>query len=513
MILLLSIPPLREARASNVGDSLIVGIQSTKTDGVYPLNPVERDIVSIYHLVYESLVYIDDDYMPQPLLAESWTEDGEGKTWTFNLRRNVTFSDGTPMTARDVVATVNYILEMAKDEESPVKGYYSNLKYFIGRITAPNDYTVVIRAGSGRSYYGLLYAMTFPILSESDLRQENPMGTGPYIITRFRDGQNDTILLEANQNWWKNLPKVRSISFVCYSTQRDVIEAYEYGRVNTIFSRAIAASQYKSGTNSLSLDYRTNQLEVLMMYQDSGRLRSVNVRKAIRHAIDVDYIANHVYMGMVYRTDTPAIPGTWLYNDGVSAAFGHDVEKARRLLEEDGWADTNEDGVLDKVVDDQSIDLSVRLYVYEEPDNDVRFEAANIIKEQLAVIGIKVDIVTGTYQSVKEKLQAGSFAMALCSFAMDPVPDYGFLLMNGNTGNFGRYRSGDMLDLCNRLRTCYQPGEFRNTLWQIQELFAEDCPFLCLYYRGGTVLTRYMYTTVRDVRELELLRGIESFNP
>ncbi len=490
---------------------MLVGIQSTKTDRILPLNPTERDVVSIYHLVYESLVYIDDDYRPQPLLAESWIPEGDGKTWKFNIRRNVTFSDGTPLTSRDVMATINYILEMAKDEESPVKGYYSNLRYFIGKVTAPDDYTLVIRAASGRAYYGLLYAMTFPVLPESEVRSENPMGTGPYIITKWEAGK--LITLEANRNWWKSLPQVRDIDFVCYPTQRDVMEAYEYSRVKTIFTRSIAASQYKSGVNSLALDYRTNQLEVLMMYQASGRFRSVNVRKAVRYAIDVDYIASHVYMGMTYRTDTPMIPGTWMYNENVSSEYGYNPEKARQLLAEDGWADTNEDGVLDKVVDDESISLSVRLYVYEEPDNDVRFETASVIQQQLAAVGIEVEIVTGTYSSVAEKLSAGSFAMALCSFAMDVVPDYGFLLMSGNTCNYGRYRSTEMTDLCNQLRTCYQPDTYQGTLWRIQELYTEDCPFICLFYRGGTVLTRYMYTTVRDVRELELLRGIESFRP
>ena len=54
---------------------------------------------------------------------------------------------------------------------------------------------------------------------------------------------------------------------------------------------------------------------------------------------------------------------------------------------------------------------------------------------------------------------------------------------------------------------------YQQKLWQIQSRFAEDCPFLCLYWRMGNVLTRYMYTTARDVREYELLRGIESFRP
>ena len=81
--------------AENVEDSLVVGILSTRTTEIRPLNPLERDIVSLYGVIYESMVTIDDTGLPQPLLAESWSESGGGKTWTFTLRENVTFSDGT----------------------------------------------------------------------------------------------------------------------------------------------------------------------------------------------------------------------------------------------------------------------------------------------------------------------------------------------------------------------------------------------------------------------------------
>ena len=94
---------------------------------------------------------------------------------------------------------------------------------------------------------------------------------------------------------------------------------------------------------------------------------------------------------------------------------------------------------------------------------------------------------------------------------MDVCPDAGFMLIAGNTGNFSRYRSSAMTDLCSELRTKMEQPEYQYTLHAIQEQFAKDCPFICLFYRSGTVLTRKMYTTVRDVRELELLRGIEDF--
>ena len=88
-----------------MGDSLSVGIQSTKTNAIQPLFPLERDMMSIYDLVYEGLVAIDDDYLPTPALAESWEMSNGGKTWTFTLRDNVSFADGTPWTANEVVAT------------------------------------------------------------------------------------------------------------------------------------------------------------------------------------------------------------------------------------------------------------------------------------------------------------------------------------------------------------------------------------------------------------------------
>ena len=119
-------------------------------------------MLSIYDLVYESLVQIDENYMPQPYLAERWEESSGGKYWTFYLRRDVSFTDGTPLTAADVVASAQYILDKANDENITDHGFYSNLKYFVSGISAKDDYTVTVK--TSRPYFGLLYAMTFPVV-------------------------------------------------------------------------------------------------------------------------------------------------------------------------------------------------------------------------------------------------------------------------------------------------------------------------------------------------------------
>ena len=494
------------AEASNVEDDLIVGIQSTKTTAIRPLEPLERDFMSIYDLMYDGLMVINDDYLPECALAESYSHTGN--TWTFKLRSDLYFSDGSPVTANDVVATANWILNKANDTESTDKGYYMNLKYFVDSITAKDDKTISVKAE--RSYYGLLYAMTFPVLPAWALEMDNPPGTGAYMVSSFEPG--NTLELVVNPYWWQTQPQVKTILFVMHQLPADVIESYEYARVDAAFTRQIASAQYKSGTSSLALDYRTNQLECLLMNHSQFPTNSQNVREAIRYLINVDYIAQQIYNGMVERTDTPFVAGTWMYNEGISSYFKQDAEKAKALLEADGWSDTNDDGILDKPNDEgKSVKLEMTLYVYEEPDNDVRLETANYIKDTLEDYGFSIIIETVSYAKASEKLAAGSFDLCLASYAMDVCPDAGFMLISGNTGNYCRYRSTAMTDLCSALRKQTEQADYQYTLYKIQEQFAKDCPFICFFYRSGTVLTRKMYTTVRDVRELELLKGIEHF--
>jgi hypothetical protein len=116
-----------------------------------------------------------------------------------------------------------------------------------------------------------------------------------------------------------------------------------------------------------------------------------------------------------------------------------------------------------------------------------------------------------TFDEVQTKLEANSFDLVLASFQMDAVPDAGFLLMKGNTANYGRYVSADMTSLFNDLRKSETQSEFKSNWQLIQKQFAQDIPFICLFYRAGAVLTRKMYSSVGDYREFELLRGIEDF--
>ncbi len=382
------------------------------------------------------------------------------------------------------------------------------LIFFVDTISAEGDHTVVVRAE--RAYYGVLYAMTFPVLPAHALEANNPPGTGAYMCDYFAPGVG--LRLVANPHWWQGQPQVNNIIFEMYDTASEVIESYEYNRVDAVFTRSIASAQYKSGSTSLALDYRTNQLECLLMNHHAFPLNLKSVREAIRYIIDADKIANDIYNGMVERTDTPFISGTWMYNESLSNYFRTDPQRALSVLEADGWIDVDDDGILERLNDSGNyVELKITLKVYEEPDNDVRLETANYIADTLNQYGFSVTVETHTFTSVQDALDVGNFQLCLAAYAMDPCPDAGFMLMKSNDGNYCGYRSDAIHTMCSDLRKQVDQTDYQRKLHQIQEQFAQDCPFICLFYRSGTVLTRRMYTTVRDVREYELLKGIDTF--
>ncbi len=509
--LILALAPL-SACAGDIGTSFSVGMISVKTTVLNPLLALERDFQSLHSLIYESLITLDDNYQPQPCLALDW-KTNDGITWTFTLRDDAVFSDGTTLDAYDVAATVNEIIRLAKDDTAENKGVYASMRYTVVKAQANDAKTVVIT--SARGYYGFLYAMTFPVLKQEEVQAEYPVGSGPYRAVSFSPG--NFLYLSVNEFWREEAPHVSEINAFFFATNKELTNAYEYNRVDAIITRSVTTAQYRTGVNALNMDYRTRQLEVLLFNLKAYELEDVRVRKAIRYAIDPDALSENAYYGMTSRTDTMFPANTWMYYDASGADgeayFTYNLERANQLLTEAGWTDSDGDGKRDMIRDGKKVNLSLRLWVYEEAENSVRVETANAIRDQLAKAGIEIRVFTLSFGLARERLQAGNFDLCLAAFQMDSVPDPGFLLYGPNTGNYGRYKSEKMNSLISDLRKCrvdIKDGpDFKELLNEIQAEFARDCPFVCLYFRGGAVLTRMVYTSVRDVREPEVLKGIE----
>lgn len=514
------------SNAEGIKNTLTIGVIANKAEHLNPLFPADKDIMCIGSLAFESLVTIDDNYMPAPGLAASWDNSENADIWTFYLRDGAKFSNGEDVTAEDVVATVEFILNLAKSQQNVTaqggqegqegqaeqsqaipNTVYSSLKYFISKIEAIDSKTVRIK--TSRKNFGFLYAMNFPVLPKNQLDNRIPDGSGPYKIENFIN--NDVAILSLKEGQIKHEYTPKHIKVVMHSDTNKLMESYEFNRVDSVLTRSLTAAQYKSSSSSLNFHFMTRQLETLIMNNSVLEFRDEKVRQALRYLINPEEIMNYSYFDLAERTDTPVYPNTWAYNTHIKK-LDYSFEKAMKLLDEAGWVDTNNDGVRDKYIDGKLRKLRLRFIVYEEAENNVRIATANLIAERLKLAGIQCNKEFSaevlSFADAQARLRAGSFDIALVAYNMDQVPDPGFMLMSRNTGNFSRYSSSKMDELFKTLRSSKTQEEYKKTLDKIQALFWHDCPFICLYYRRGAILTRKLYTKARDLREPFLFRGI-----
>ena len=323
--------------------------------------------------------------------------------------------------------------------------------------------------------------------------------------------RGSAIWLAANKHWWKRAPSVTNIRANIYRDAEKALNAFDAQDVDVAMTRSINASRYSGSLNSFSLSARTRQLEVLLINRAYGLFKSDNngdnlVREAINYAINRSELISSVYQGMATIAYTPVPTGTWLSNESTIRDI-YDPLMAESLLDQAGWK-MADDG--NRYKNKEKMD-SLRILVYDEPGSTVRTNAANKIAEQLKAVGIPCYVATWSRGEVLGKLKSGDYSIALAAFNFDVGPDPGFTLTSTASCNYTRYRSDDMNDLLSQLRTSVTPDDYQNAMSLIQDQFEQDIPYICLYWRSGALLSRSAFTDARDIRELELLRGVESF--
>ena len=511
LCLLLMLPALSLAAGTT---SLSCAIVATDDLALRPLELNQRDVVSVLDLVYEGLFTLDDNYQPQPELAYSYEFANEGRRLRVVLRDDVTFHNGQKLTSADVVATLDAMFELSgfdsdlnSDLDLADRGLYYSTFYSLKSWEAEDDRTLLFTLR--RASYGSLYAFTFPILCKTEVVNDMPSGTGPYRYDGYEAGSG--IWLTANTSWWKRTPQIRNIRAVIYSDSEKALNAFDLQNVDVAMTRSINASRYSSSLSSFSLAARTRQLEVLLINRSSSLFKSDEngenlVRRAISYAINRSELISSVYQGMATVAYTPIPAGTWLSNESTINDI-YDPLMAASLLDSAGWK-LADDG---KRYKDGSGFPTIYLLVYDEPGSTVRTNAANKIREQLAAVGLPVIVSTRTRDYTLTKLRSADYTLALVAFNFDVTPDPGFTIASTGSCNYTRYRSDTMNDLITKLRSSVSADDYKSVMGEIQNLFVQDIPYLPLYWRTGALLSRSAFTDARDIRELELLRGVENW--
>ncbi|HET7698100.1 MAG TPA: ABC transporter substrate-binding protein [Vicinamibacterales bacterium] len=504
-------PPAPAAAGPVRGGSITASIRSEPaTFNRFAPNGNQAAVDAVTRLVHAPLVRLNrvtGDV--EPWLAERWTTSADGRTITLTLRDGLTFSDGVPLTADDVVFTFEamYHPSTASSLASGVTVQHKPLQ-----VTASDPRTVIVtlpapfapgaalldnvpilpkhllQASLDARAFGRAWGTTTPPASMA--------GLGPFVITEYVTRQR--ITFARNPHYWRKdasgaaLPYLDRIVMQFVPGQDAEMLRVQAGEVDVM---AVADVRPEDIASLRRLrDQGTIQLLDVGLSVDPNALwfnltpgnRAVKAkpylaraefRRAISYAVDRDAIVKTVFLGAAEPVHGPITAGNKTWYSPSAPAFPHDPARARTLLASIGLTDRNRDGMLD-----DARGAPVRFSIITQGGH-IRERTATMIQEQLRQAGIAVDIVALDPQSIFGRFGAGDYESIYYGFqasALDPAMNLD-MWMSGGSGhvwNVGAPEPWEKTLDGVMLRQSAAPtlAERQQLLLEAQKIFAEHLP-------------------------------------
>lgn len=295
--------------------------------------------ITYAYTVFENLTvvdYSDPSYPVLPGLAESWEISEDGQSWTFHLRQGVQFHHGAPFTAQDVVYSMKRIMD-------PTLGSSGNSQLqIVEQVEALDDATVRFVLHTPHVAFGrVLASLTLQIVPNAYTNQQlatTPSGTGPFKVSKFTPGER--LVLTRHDHYWDNpLPYLAEVHHLYITDSSAQIAALTSGTLDVLPQVGIANLARVESDPSLKLvENALGIYHLFAMRTDQEPFADVRVRQALKHAVDRAALRQIVWgtHGTV-GNDQPVPPTSPFW--GNVAALAYDVEKAKALLAEAGYAD------------------------------------------------------------------------------------------------------------------------------------------------------------------------------
>ena len=389
------------------------------------LNPfigLDEESYTVWAINWDLLVnFSTEDLSPSPGIAESWEVSDDRKAVTFKLDPDKVWSDGTPVTSKDV----KWSLETLGSEGELFTSYTNN----VTSIATPDDETVVIKTSrpDARIVGGLfIYILPEHIWGKVPLEEltttyqpELPMvGTGPFIVTEFERGR--IIRMEQNPEFSGETPKFDQVQFVKYGTQDATERALDLGEIDSVIE--VQATTFDSLGNKENIDTVDSpspsftQLAFNLCPEKlcpdanfNPAIQDLDVRKAIAYSIDrerVNEIANRG-TSFVANGFLPSFYESFYEEPDEIYAF--DPERANQILDDAGWTREG-DGIRTKDGEELSFDLLVR------SESQSNIQAAKLISEMTREVGIEYNVEVVSVDKLTE--------LTIRSVDGKPAPDF-----------------------------------------------------------------------------------------
>jgi peptide/nickel transport system substrate-binding protein len=468
------------------GPVLRVGF-SMPDDGVNPMVAWSDISWEAFHLNYDFLTWYDADYQPIPDLATSWTNSADGTVWTFTIRQGVKWSDGQPLTARDIAFTYNYIL-------TNQISYYLSYLVDVTKVEAPNDTTLVI---TSKRPSAMMLALYIPIVPEhlwstidgkkvTAMRKVPTVGSGPFKFDTVRTGHY--VKMTANPLYWGAKPAVKTVLFNQYQDESSLVNDYKAGNLDLALfqlSTSITAVAQVPGSKTVtvpSTGFRYLGMNCYPSAKSKGSplLLDNRVRQAIGWAIDRKSI-NQATMGGVAGVGTSVLSpamGDWHWQPPADQLIGYDPAKANQILDAAGYK-RGADGVRANA---QGKKLDFRLVALTDYPADLN--AAKLINSYLKAVGIKTRLDFMSEAAFTDIIYYnGGVDLYIWSWVGDPDPGYqlsGFTTDQTFYNNESAWSNPTYDKLFKEQATAIDRNQRVAIVHQMEQLLYEQGPYVVL---------------------------------
>lgn len=452
-------------------------------------NSVDRDVDK---LIFSGLLSIGENGVPQSDLAESWGISQDGKTYNFELRPNILWHDGNPLTTADILFTIELIRQGGEIVPADLKEFWNNVE-----VEALSDTTIQFRLPE--PFAPFTDYLTFGVLPSHLLGNYSieeiinhpfnlaPVGTGPFKFDQLvvTDGNITGIILKAFDEFYKeNKPFLEQINFLYYNSAQEALQAYREGIVQGISKVPPELVSEALKEENLGF-YTVNSPELKMILinnknPDSPFFQETNIRKALLQGINRQWIINNILDSQAILANGPILPGTWAYYDTGTIDFN--LEQARNTLQLEGYLISGESGT---IREKDGVPLAFELI---HPDTEQDRLIAESIRENWEKLGVQVTLTPLPYDVlVNERLELRNYQAALVdvNFSKTPDPDpYPFWDQAQSTGgqNYSQWDNRTASEFIEEARITNDLSERIRLYRNFQVIFADEVPALPLYY-------------------------------
>lgn len=501
-------------------------------DTLNPAYAFLTESYDIFDLIFSPLVTEDDTGTYVGEFASDWKASDDGLTWTFTIRDDIKFHDGTPATAEDAAWAINAVIDNP-DGWAALSGYVGGFK----EAVAVDDKTLEIHLEHpiGNMEYRVSFLYVLPrkdfeqFKTPEDLQNftnDKAVGTGAFKLTNW-DKDKGILILEANPDYHLGRAKIDRVIFQQFDNEDAMVQALKVGDIDAMTEVPSTAFEVLKSVTGVKVVQRTSrslsQLIVNSAPADNDptptrnpALEDPQVRLAIAHAINKQDLVDIVLQGLGkpgHSIIPPTLGGGFWQNPNITDV-PFDMDKANQVLEDAGYV-KGSDGVRAKG------DSRLEFRLQYPSDSDTAPRVADLLTGWFKEAGIKTTPESVDPDSLTAACcPAADYDLILWGWGSDPDPDFMLSVLtsdqfvDGGWSDSG-YSNPDYDALYLKQQETTDRNERQKIVWQMQEMVFNDRPYIVYWYPDALQAYRsdhfrnFLETGVLDIQSSDSLQQVE----